>query len=65
AALKETVFNGVSNLRYMDKILHEWNKKGYKTVSDVEISKQKYQQEQRQKEKLELFDYDWFDDDES
>ena len=25
AALKETVFNGVSNLRYMDKILHEWN----------------------------------------
>lgn len=64
AALKETVFNGVSNLRYMDKILYEWNKKGYKKVEDVVLSKQKYQEEQRKKEKLELFDYDWFDDDE-
>ena len=48
----------------MDKILYEWNKKGFKTAEDVEIDKQKYQQAQRQKEKLELFDYDWFDDDE-
>lgn len=64
AALKEAVFNGVSNLRYMDKILYEWNKKGYKNPMDVEISKQKYQEEQRKKEKLDLFDYDWFDDDE-
>ncbi len=63
AALKETVFNGVSNLRYMDKILYEWNKKGYKRAEDVLLSKQKYQEKQRKKEKLELFDYDWFDDD--
>jgi len=31
------------------------NKKGFKTAEDVEIDKQKYQQAQRQKEKLELF----------
>lgn len=62
AALKETVFNGISNLRYMDKILHTWNKKGLKTLDDIKIDKEKHQREQRQKEKLELFDYDWFED---
>lgn len=35
AALKEAVYNGVTNLRYIDKVLYEWNRKGYKTVSDV------------------------------
>lgn len=63
AALKETVFNGVSNLRYMDKILYEWNKKGYKTAADVDSSKQKYQEDKKETKKLDLFDYDWFDDD--
>ncbi len=65
AALKETVFNGISNLRYMDKILHTWNKKGLKTLEDIQVDKEKYQKEQRQKEKLELFDYDWFEDEEN
>ena len=35
-ALKEAVFNGVSNLRYIDKILYEWGKDGINTVEDVE-----------------------------
>ena len=35
AALKEAVYNGATNLRYIDKVLYEWNKKGYKTVNDV------------------------------
>ena len=34
-ALKEAVYNGVANLRYIDKVLYEWNRKGYKTISDV------------------------------
>ena len=34
-ALKEVVYNGVANLRYIDKVLYEWNRKGYKTISDV------------------------------
>ena len=29
-ALKEAVFNGVNNLRYIDKIIHDWHKKGLK-----------------------------------
>ena len=34
-ALKEAVYNGVSNLKYIDKILSEWKKKGVKSTSDV------------------------------
>lgn len=35
AALKEAVYNGVTNLRYIDKVLYEWNRKGVKTVNDI------------------------------
>ena len=40
-ALKEAVLNGVSNLKYMDKILYEWGKKGIKSVEDVEKNRKK------------------------
>ena len=35
AALKEAVYNGVFTMRYIDKVLYEWNRKGYKTVEEV------------------------------
>ena len=63
-ALKEAVFNGVTNLRYMDKILYEWTKKGIKNREDVEKNQIKHREEKKQESKLELFDYDWFDDEE-
>lgn len=63
-ALKEAVFNGVSNLRYIDKILYEWTKKGLKTKDAVEKHQLKYREEKKKEDKLELFDYDWFDDEE-
>jgi len=53
-ALKEAIYNGVSNLRYIDKILYEWNKKGYKSKMDIERGKRKRYDN---KEKLEVFDY--------
>ncbi len=59
-ALEEAVYNGVSSLRYIDKILYEWNKKGYKKMAEV-----KEGIENRRKEKengLELFDYNWLED---
>ena len=58
-ALKEAVFNGVNNLRYIDKILYEWNKKGIKTSEDVENEKKKFQNKKSDKE---LFDYDWLNE---
>ena len=57
-ALKEAVLNGVRNLKYIDKILYEWTKKGYKKVSDVRNKKKSYEDE------VELFEYDWLDENE-
>jgi DNA replication protein len=54
AALKEAILNGVNNLRYIDKILFEWNRKGYKTSSD--IVKKDYKEDDYIEE---LYDYDW------
>ena len=61
-ALKEAVFSGVANLRYIDKIIYEWAKNGIKTREDVEKNRKNFKNKQEKKEKLELFDYDWFED---
>jgi DnaD and phage-associated domain len=58
-AVKEAAFSGVSNLRYIDKILYEWGKKGFKTKEDVEKNKKSFREE---KPKTEVFDYDWMED---
>ncbi len=63
-ALKEATFNGVSNLRYIDKILYEWGKKGIKTKEDVARHQNKFKQDKKEKKETEVFDYDWFEDDE-
>lgn len=55
-ALKEAVLNGVSNLKYIDKILYEWTKKGYKVPSDIKKRKNK------EPEEINLFEYDWLDE---
>ena len=61
-ALKEAVYNGVSNLRYIDKILYEWKKKGIKTAKDVEMNRTKFQN--KKEERPEVFSYDWLNDNE-
>ena len=60
-ALKEAVYNGVKNLRYIDKILYEWNKLGFKTMKDVNNHLEK---RERNKTESELFDYNWLEDEE-
>lgn len=61
-ALKEAVFNGVSNLRYIDKILYEWSKKGIKNEDDIINERKKFQSKKSNKE---LFDYDWLNEKDS
>lgn len=63
-ALKEAVYNGVSNLRYIDKILYEWKKKGIKTAEDVENNKKSFQSYREKEEKPDVFSYDWLNDNE-
>lgn len=59
-ALKEAVYNGVKNLRYIDKILYEWNKKGFKSMNEVN-----HHLENKEKtERKDLFDCNWLEDDE-
>lgn len=58
-ALKEAIYNGVSNLRYIDKILLEWSKKGISTEKDLISDKKKFTPN---KNKIESFDYDWLNE---
>jgi len=59
-ALKEAVYNGAKNLRYIDKILYDWNNKGIKTKEDVLKDKQNFKKNNTKKE--EMFDYDWLNE---
>lgn len=56
AALKEAILSGVNSIRYIDKILFEWNKKGYKTPSDI-VNKNK-----KDEYIEEIYDYDWLNE---
>lgn len=67
-AIKEATFNGVSNLRYIDKILYEWGKVGIKTVKDVENQRKKRTKKKEEETDInidmDIVDWDWFDEDE-
>lgn len=58
--LKEAIYNGVTNLRYIDKILHEWAKKGIKNKNDVEKERRNFSK--KKSTNKELYDYDWLND---
>ncbi len=59
-AIKEATYNGKYNINYIDRIIYEWNKKGLKTKEDVEKNKKEFKRAKTQN--LELFDYDWLND---
>ena len=58
-ALREAVLNGVGNLRYIDSILNDWRKKGYRKQEDVKKDREIYRSK---KSKVEVFDTDWLND---
>ena len=58
-ALKEAVFNNVTNLRYIDKIIRDWHKKGIKNEQDVINDRKKFESKKSNKK---LFDYDWLNE---
>lgn len=64
AALKEAIFNGTPTLRYIDAIINEWNRKGFKKASDVDIHLKKKKTSKPIAKDVDLFDYNWLDDDE-
>lgn len=67
-ALKEAVLSGVQSFRYIDRVLFDWQEKGYRSMNDVEISKKKNTKapekiNQDNNSNEEYFDYDWLNDD--
>ncbi len=58
-AVREATFNGVSNLRYIDKILHEWQKKGIKSEQDIALDRKNYNTKKPTKK---IADYDWLNE---
>lgn len=63
-ALKEAIFNGTLTLRYIDAIINEWNRKGFKTANDVQVHLKKRKSNKEIPKNVDLFDYNWLDDDE-
>lgn len=56
--IKIAVLNHVPTVNYLNGIYQNWKDNGYKTLEDCKPK------EKEEKEKLELFEYDWFEDEE-
>lgn len=61
AALKEAIFNGTLTLRYIDAILMEWKRKGFKSAEDANVYLKKKKQSNKKLDDT-LFDYNWLED---
>ena len=61
-ALKEAVYNRANNLRYIETILSEWNKKGYKSKVDILKDRENYRE--KKTDNIKLPDIDWLNEDE-
>lgn len=61
-ALKESVLNGVKNLKYVDRILFEWSKKGIKSINQIKKDKEEFSK--RKESNVEIPDFDWVNDEE-
>ena len=58
-ALKEAIYNNAPNLKYIDRILLNWQSKGIKTKEDVKKEKSQFKSK---KPKKEVFEYDWLNE---
>ena len=58
-ALNEAVLKGISNFNYIDSILNNWRKKGYKNKNDIMKEKEEYRSK---KKKVDVFDTDWLNE---
>lgn len=60
-ALRESILNGVTNLKYIDKILIEWDKKGIKNINQIK----KYKENYSKNKNIEIPEFDWVNDEEN
>lgn len=62
-AVREASLNSVYNMSYIDAILYEWGKRGFKSKKDVYKYKNKYKEEKKNSKKPQVFEYNWLDED--
>ncbi len=64
-ALKKALFYNASDLRYIDKVLYDWKRKGYKNMDEVNHTNQNKVVESENKEFYDYInsnDYNWLDE---
>ena len=61
-ALKEAVISGVVTIRYIDRILFDWDKKGINTLEKLEKNQKKHKE--NKSTNIEVPDYDWLNSNE-
>lgn len=63
-AVREAIYNGVTSLRYIDKILFEWKKKGFKKMEDVSNHLQSKDDDSPREIEFEtkVLEYNWLDE---
>lgn len=66
-ALREAVYNGVPRFRYIDQIIYEWEKKGFKTMNDVDEymknGRDDNQDKKVSKKEKDILEFDWINND--
>ena len=65
-ALQEAIYNKVYSLKYIDKILFTWKKKGLNTMKDVNnhLMRKDGNDEDEPKFETSVMEFDWLDDEE-
>lgn len=61
-AVREASMKAVYNMSYIDKILYEWGKQGLKTKDAILKYKNKFREEKKTTKKVDVFEYNWLDD---
>lgn len=61
-AVREASMKAVYNMSYIDKILYEWKKQGLKTKDAILKYKNKFREEKKNTKKVDVFEYNWLDE---
>jgi DNA replication protein len=67
-ALDEAIYNGAPRFRYIDKIIYEWEKKGFKSMEDVNNHLmnnrvEKDEDKEISKKEQDILEFDWLNND--
>ena len=67
-ALDEAIYNGAPRFRYIDKVIYEWEKKGFKSMEDVNNHLmnnrvEKDEDKEISKKEQDILEFDWLNND--